>query len=74
MDSCSPEEHRLGKVSSESPFLSLCLYLNDILFNAFQFLFFPLSNFKKANFFQDSPSNKLLYAKEIPDYKKKVAR
>ncbi|XP_065059283.1 plexin-A4-like isoform X3 [Rhopilema esculentum] len=35
MDSCSPEEHRLGK---------------------------------------DSPSNKLLYAKEIPDYKKKVAR
>jgi len=35
MDSCSPDEHRLGK---------------------------------------DSPSNKLLYAKEIPEYKKKVKR
>ncbi|XP_057312654.1 plexin-A4-like isoform X2 [Hydractinia symbiolongicarpus] len=35
MDSCSPDDHRLGK---------------------------------------DSPSNKLLYAKEIPDYKKKVKR
>ncbi|XP_066912178.1 plexin-A4-like isoform X2 [Clytia hemisphaerica] len=35
MDSCSPDEHRLGK---------------------------------------DSPSNKLLYAKEIPEYKKKVTK
>lgn len=35
MDSCSPDEHRLGK---------------------------------------DSPSNKLLYAKEIPEYKKKVRK
>jgi len=35
MDSCSPDEHRLGK---------------------------------------DSPSNKLLYAKEIPGYKKEVKR
>lgn len=33
-----------------------------------------ISKFIFFIFLQDSPSNKLLYAKEIPEYKKKVAK
>ena len=61
MDSCSTSEHRLGQSTHyRSPKFSRCLYLNT------EFIFYFTG--------KDSPSSKLLYAKDIPVYKEWVER
>lgn len=51
----------LGRLDLE--FLTSCFFLRDI---------HKSTKFLSIIFFQDSPSNKLLYAKEISNYKKMV--
>lgn len=63
MDSCSTSDHRLGKLQS----LYKLIYTK--LFNHFIFYFIVLIIIGK-----DSPSSKLLYAKDIPVYKEWVDR
>lgn len=63
MDSCTIAEHKLGRVRANVLWTSYCAASGTITYRNGRFIFE-----------QDSPINKLLYARDIPRYKQMVER